>query len=86
MHADRHTYNSTVDRHSLATDNRVAAAGMQSLLEALRVQQQYSHMGPGLLRITLQVSACAGNVSYSCHGNLSLVLHSTTLPPRAAVS
>lgn len=44
----------TVLVHLALSYNRVTAAGVHSLLEALRVQQQYQHTGPGLLRITLQ--------------------------------
>lgn len=35
------------------SDNDIGCAGMQKMLEALRLQTQYSEFGPGLLRLTL---------------------------------
>ncbi len=34
-------------------DNHIGSLGMCSMLEALRKQQDYSEIGPGLLRLTL---------------------------------
>ncbi len=65
--------------HLPPVDNPVGEGGVQAFLEAVRLQEKYSRLGPGLLRVALQVGP-----STSVHPSLSFFatsLQNLTAPP-----